>query len=386
MPRWLPWRRRSQLLWLFWVLLALVLVLVTHSLVRDTAPLEPGRSMGVAEGEVVPLPALQRPAEPLRLAVRLSDVRGLDLSSKTFKLQGELWLNWDQPLQRRIAAGTLDPLKMLRFVNQVEEWNAVFEAVGPVRPSSAPAGGGPGGDPGGGPSFIQQIRFSGLFYVNDVDLRNAPFIPVELPLIIEVVGEDLALERQGVLLQPAPLAQRVSGSGAGMAGFELTGSSLRSWLHRLDDPFVPDHQLSFSRLVLSLHYRTNTLSAVIAWLLPLAVVMAIVLLAPSLDSSRDDLTFALPSAGLLTMVVLQDLYRQQVPSTPYLTFLDQLYAYSYVVAMAVFLLFVWGGNRLARAVPERLPEVQEHVNRVCTVMQLSSLLGYAVIVAWELLL
>ena len=377
MPRWLPWPRRSQLLWPFWVLLALLLMLATHALVRGTAPLDPGLSMGVVEGRVEPMPALQRAAEPLRLAVRLSDVRGLDLSSKTFNLQGELWLNWDEPLQRRITAGAVDPLRMLRFVNQVEEWNAVFEAVGPVQPTAA--------SPGGGSSFTQQIRFSGLFYVNEVDLRSAPFIPVELPLIIEVDGDALALERQGVVLQPAPLPQRFTGRGAGMAGFELTGSSLRSWLHHVDDPFVPARQLSFSRLVLSLHYRTNALSACIAWLLPLVVVMAIVLLAPSLDSSRDDLTFALPSAGLLTMVVLQDLYRQQVPPTPYLTFLDQLYAYSYVVAMAVFLLFVWGGNRLARAAPEQIPAVQRHVNRVCTVMQLSSLLGYAVIVGWELL-
>lgn len=378
MPRWLPRLRRFQLLWPFWVALALALLVATHGWMQGKAPLESGRSMGVVEGRVVPVPADLRGAEPLRLALRITDVRGLDLSSKTFMVQGELWLNWDEPLQQRIAAGAVDPLRMLRFVNQVEEWNAVFEAVGTPQPA-------PQRSPGGGRSFTQQVRFSGLFYVDDVELRNAPFIPVELPLILEVNGDELALERRGVVLQPAPLQQRLIGSGAAMAGFELTGTSLRSWLHRIDDPFFPAYQLSFSRLVLSLHYRTNALSASIAWLLPLLVVMAIVLLAPSLDSSRDDLTFALPSAGLLTMVVLQDLYRQQVPATPYLTFLDQLYAYSYVVAMAVFLLFVWGGNRLARAAPERMPVEQRHVNRVCTVMQFSSLLGYAVIVASELL-
>jgi len=38
-----------------------------------------------------------------------------------------------------------------------------------------------------------------------------------------------------------------------------------------------------------------------------------------------------------------------LPPLPYLTFLDIIYAYSYLIAIAQFVLFVWGINVLAAA-------------------------------------
>ena len=78
-------------------------------------------------------------------------------------------------------------------------------------------------------------------------------------------------------------------------------------------------------------------------------------------------------------MVLQEGYRSQVPPTPYLTFLDQLYAYSYAVAVAVFLLFVWGGNLRARAADGQAAATLSRVNGLCTVVQGSALVGYGVI-------
>ncbi len=79
--------------------------------------------------------------------------------------------------------------------------------------------------------------------------------------------------------------------------------------------------------------------------------MIVVLLAPGLEGSLGDLRLAIPSTALLTLVFLQQSYRAELPSTPYPTFLDQLYAYSYLVALGLFLLFVWSSN-LFEAAPE----------------------------------
>jgi hypothetical protein len=83
--------------------------------------------------------------------------------------------------------------------------------------------------------------------------------------------------------------------------------------------------------------------------LPLLIVMAVVFLAPSLEASLGELRLAIPSTALLTLVVMQQTYQAELPPLPYLTFLDIIYAYSYLIAIAQFVLFVWGINVLAAA-------------------------------------
>jgi hypothetical protein len=77
--------------------------------------------------------------------------------------------------------------------------------------------------------------------------------------------------------------------------------------------------------------------------------MAVVFLAPSLEASLGELRLAIPSTALLTLVVMQQTYQAELPPLPYLTFLDIVYAYCYVIAIAQFVLFVWGINVLAVA-------------------------------------
>jgi hypothetical protein len=81
--------------------------------------------------------------------------------------------------------------------------------------------------------------------------------------------------------------------------------------------------------------------------------MAVVFLAPSLEASLGELRLAIPSTALLTLVVMQQTYQAELPPLPYLTFLDIIYAYCYLIAIAQFVLFVWGINVLA--VDEDLP-------------------------------
>jgi len=366
---------RRPLLWLLGSLMALALVWASHPVDRELAA-DQGLAMGVVAGRVLPVPAGLEVPHRVRVALRLQDLRRLDLSTKTFKAQGQVLMEWDAGLQARLEASDLEAQNLVRFVNQVEGWNSIFEPTGPAQALADPAGSGADGQG----RFSQTFRFEGLFYVNTFDLHSAPFLKVSLPLILEVADDRLALESEGVLLEPLRDSARQTGGGVAMSGFDLAGSAVEAALHRSENPFHPHRFQTFSRAVLRLDYRTDRVASALRWILPLVLVMAVVLLAPSLDSGRDDLSFGLPSAGLLTLVVLQEGYQSQVPSTPYLTFLDQLYAYSYGVAVAVFLLFVWGGNLRARAVEGEVAATQARVNRLCTVVQGSALLGYGVIV------
>lgn len=369
-------RRRPSLILLLALLLALALALLSPSPRRqghNAAPLD-NASMGVVSGAVLPVPSGLKVPYPVRLALEVQDMRDLDLSTKTFKAKGLIRMEWGEALQARISSGELDPARLLRFVNLVEPWNSLLEASGPVQVRP------------GRQRFARSLMFEGLFYVNDFDFHDAPFLRVALPLILEVADESLAIEAQGLLLEPVRDTSRLIGRGVSMAGLVLEGSGVEAMLRRADDPLQPGSRRTFSRAVLELRYRTEALSSFLKWILPLIVVMGVVLLAPSLDSLRDDLSFGLPSAGLLTLVVLQESYRQQLPDTPYLTFLDQLYATSYLVAIAIFLLFVWGGNQRARPGGEDAEAVLARVNRVGGVVQIASLIAYGAVVLLEILL
>ena len=50
---------------------------------------------------------------------------------------------------------------------------------------------------------------------------------------------------------------------------------------------------------------------------------------------------------LLTLVFLQQTYRDNLPDLPFLTFLDQVYVVAYVVTLVAFVLVIWIGRRYA---------------------------------------
>jgi hypothetical protein len=171
------------------------------------------------------------------------------------------------------------------------------------------------------------------------------------------------------------------GAYGDVAGYELRGASLRPGINTYQW-LGADKDAAYSQLLLRITYGTDSLAAFLKWILPLLIVMIVVLLAPSLEGSLNDIRLAIPSTALLTLVFLQQTYRAELPATPYPTFLDQLYAYSYLVAVGVFLLFVWSSNLLEEAPEGKREAVRAQTNRVDALFQKVALVGG---VLWALL-
>ncbi|MFM7733532.1 MAG: hypothetical protein ACKO6F_08780, partial [Cyanobium sp.] len=60
-----------------------------------------------------------------------------------------------------------------------------------------------------------------------------------------------------------------------------------------------------------------------------------------------DARASIPVTVLLTLVFLQQTYRDDLPALPFLTFLDQVYVVAYVVTLVAFVLVIWIGRRYA---------------------------------------
>ncbi|NCU90726.1 MAG: hypothetical protein EBV44_01995 [Synechococcaceae bacterium WB7_1B_046] len=126
------------------------------------------------------------------------------------------------------------------------------------------------------------------------------------------------------------------------------------------------------------------LPAFIALLLPLIIILLIVLISPYLESSLGDIRIAIPSTALLTLVFLQQGYVTNLPPSPYLTYLDRLYAVSYLICVSLFILFAWSSNVFERAPAELREKIVKRLDTYDRYFQLGaiSLLFVISIEAW----
>lgn len=312
-------------------------------------------------------------APQLRVGLLMKNIYNLQLESQTFSADGWYWLEWGEDLQRILRERNLQPAQLVEFSNQVEAWDAQIEQ------ETADA------QPLADGSRYQLFRFSARFYIDTLDERHSPFETVVLPVVIEPRPEAFALSRDAVLLKPASALTPLTGDYSELAGYAL----MRNWIVEGQNTYQligPHRRDVYSQLSFRVAYRSEPWASFMKWILPLLIVMSIVLLAPSLESSLGEIRLAIPSTALLTLVFLQQTYKAELPSTPYLTFLDELYAYSYLVAVGLFGLFLWGSNRMESSSPEQLPDVKRTINRIDTVCQWGALLGFAAValLAWYL--
>ena len=361
------WRRRG------WRLLSAVLLGLLALVLVVTCFIHFPRPATSPAATTSPSPAFLTEAIPIEASIHINNLYNLQLDSQSFSADGWYWLHWDQRLEDLIRSKGLDRNRLVGFANQVEGWDALIQPA-TLEPIGLPDG-----------TYSQMVHFSARFYIFSFDLHDSPFDTISLPLVLETRPEILGLTDQSVRLKPAAHLPRLVGDYGELAGYELRGASLSSGIKVDDSPGTPKQRL-ISQLLVKVTYGTNVLAAFHKWILPLLIVMTVVLLAPSLEASLGDIRLAIPSTALLTLVFLQQAYRSELPPTPYPTFLDHLYAYSYLITVGVFLLFVWSSNRLEATPESERKAVRLLINRIDTRCQTGALMGFVVwaLLAWLL--
>ena len=196
-------------------------------------------------------------------------------------------------------------------------------------------------------SYYQLFTYIGRYYIDNASFRHYPFMDISLPVAIEVNDVDGELGYQNLRLIP-----EIRNSGMGLyshiIGWLNTGWSIAEYRHHYATNFgLGGDESDYSQIIFEISYGTSSWSSFWRLLLPLSVLMAMVLLVFKVRPDEQDARASIPVTVLLTLVFLQQTYRDKLPDLPFLTFLDQVYVVAYVVTLAAFVLVLWIGRRYA---------------------------------------
>lgn len=305
--------------------------------------------------------------------MHIENIYQLNLKDKTFWAEGWYWIKWRPEIQKIIETEKIPLNQVLEFTNEIEATNLVVEpdTTDPVKLDDG--------------RLYQLFRFSGHFYVNDLNLAGFPFYDMNLPITMETRPDSLACyekeKEQCVSLLPEKnVSDMLIGQFADINGYNMVGSLVKPFLHQYNTTFGIGDASAFSSIDYGIIYKTNFLSAFWQYLLPLLVVVGVVIASPTLPGSLGDVRLAIPTTALLTLIFLQQSYRADMPPLSYPTFIDYLYIYAYLVSIAFFLLFCWGSNYYHISHESGEMAAEQHINSVDWKFQLAALLILALLV------
>ena len=329
------------------------------------------------------------------MGLHIVNIHQFSMKDKVYSVEGWYWLKWPTAIQKIIHDAHIPVENIVEFTNSIEGSNLKVDKdsekprdlcrdreVTPKEIARCPPG---------KLRKYQLFKFSGRFYVNDLSLQNSPFETFDLPVVFETRPDELSCETPGrgqcVYLAPYPTSgQSLVGEFAEINGFKQVASSKASSIHQYTTNFGLGKPSAFGRVEYDIRYKTDFWSAFMQDVLPVLIILAFVLVSPRIPSSMWDVRLAVPATALLTLIFLQQTYRSEIPSLSYLTFMDWLYAFAYLVSMSLFILFCWGAYRYT-AVPEsEQPAIAARITRIDTAFQRIAILGLGltVLLAWVL--
>lgn len=320
---------------------------------------------------ILPAEPSDAPGPVVGVGLHVRNIYALSLVDQSFLAEGWYWLEWGADVQAILERRGLRPEDVLELANEIELGQYSSHQVKPESEGLVRSG-----------KHGVTVRFSGKFYVNDVPQRFAPFDSQLLAIALEVKAEGLASGRDRIRFEPLHPAEQSVGEDLDLSGYELDG--VRWQQAQIIYPFDAAPDMRFSRLSAVFEYGKSDWAMFMKWVFPVLVVMIFVIVSPSIEGGLGDIRIAIPPSALLTLVVMQDTYKNSFPPAPYLTYLDELYVYSYIVCLAIFLLFLVGTNLVSSAQEQRRETIATQVNRVDAVVQVGLLVGFVLVavVGW----
>ena len=287
--------------------------------------------------------ALEEAPFHIQAGVYATSTYDLDLSIPSYSANGYVWLRWDEAVQDYLEEQGQSISERITLVNALlSDADPVLTPLAkqPVRQLDG--------------SYYQLFTYIGRFYIDKASFRHFPFVTVSLPLVMEMEDVEGGFDYANLRFE-ADVQNSGMGLFAGIIGWLNRGWSIAEYRHNYATNFgMGGNSDDYSLIIYDISFGTSAWSAFWRLMLPLLVVMAMVLLVFKVRADEQDARAGIPVTVLLTLVFLQQTYRDELPDLPFLTFLDQVYVVAYVVTLLAFVLVIYIGRRYGEM--EEMPE------------------------------
>ena len=320
----------------------------------------------------------------IQIGTYIDNIYNLSATAKGFDVDGWVWVKWSQKAQEYFENKKLTPDKWLNFVNQVNDWDFKLDQLY-VKPVKLKDG-----------RYYQGYKFSGHFYVNEINFRKFPFQTIKLPVIFELADfaeintkvDPHKLDNINELqLLPDESSSNV-GSFISIAGYKTTEFKIISDVHKYGTNFGLGESdlknIKTNQIIFETSYKPSVNAALLTLFLPLLIVMTLVLFSPMLSAALWEVRLGIPPMAFLTLIFLQQIHKDKLPNLPYITYMDIIYNICYFIILILFVLFLWGSNRLDHANSEDKVAVINHINEIDDKVQIGLvvLLFISSLIAW----
>jgi hypothetical protein len=332
----------------------------------------------VATNEIKPKVSTS-PEKTIRVGLQIENIYNLSLKDRAFNVEGWYWLKWPESVQTIIKENNIPQERIIEFSNQVNSDSLSIELDQP-EPEKLNDG-----------TYWQIFRFSGSFYIEDLYLRAFPFDNLHLPISMQLGPDYLSCypgNRYGCfsLAFDQDSSASALGQHASINGYTLIGTESREYLHQYASNFGYGSAGANSAVQTVVVYRTDFSASFWFYIFPLLILIGISIASPSLPAALGDVRLAIPTTILLTLIFLQMGYKAELPALNYVSYLDWVYIYAYIVAALLFLLFCWSTNAHTKAcVNGQESQVLRRIQRVDGMVQAIAVGGLLLVLGSGLL-
>ena len=296
----------------------------------------------------VDVEAIEEDVLKVHTGIYVNRIHAVDRTSGTFSANGWLWMSWDKPSDDDWLEGEIS-IDTIKFMNEIPNASKRDKLID--KPQEQYAG-----------RMWQSMRFSSTFLMNNQDFSRFPFENVELP--IEIGSDAFAVDDVVYLpnLKDSLVSDRLS-----LSGFEFRGLQARNFSHSITskwghsiDPASPQDQThwAYPHLEWVMQFSRLSSSSIARLFTPVFAAMVVLMFSLLVSLNVASPKISIPASVLLVLAVLQDRSHKLLPpDITYLTYMDKIYMFCYVLTLISFLSSLYSVNRVNLASADDLPSL-----------------------------
>ena len=264
----------------------------------------------------------------IELGLYIDNLYNLDLKSMSFKARGWLWYNWTKlpMIDGEIDSGQMG-LFDLNFIDETSV-NQVISSKQNVPYTSN----------SGVDTFENDTSFDATLSASSLNLRKFPFDKQ----ILQILVTDPVHTSQQLIYKVKQF--RLPPSRFNMPAYKLNGINFAEEFRIYTSNFTDDSNVLLSndsaevqsQASFNISISRNTLTSLLEYVAPVVLVTFMTLSLVRLGKDYWEVKLQTASAAILSLIFLQNSFKQGLPTLSYLTCMDIIFLFAYLVCILTF--------------------------------------------------